>query len=113
MEGAAVLLLCASAYHVDHLPWLWFAVLFLAPDLSMFGYLAGSRRGALAYNIAHTYTLALLPVAAGLLAGSRLALGLGLIWCAHLGFDRALGYGLKLPEGFGQTHLGPIGRARS
>lgn len=32
------------------------------------------------------------------------------IWCAHIGFDRALGYGLKYAEGFGFTHLGRIGR---
>ena len=111
-EGLIVLAAAATAYHAFHLPWLWFAVLFLAPDLSMIGYTAGARTGALAYNLAHTYALALLPVAAGLLGGGRTALGLGLIWCAHIGFDRALGYGLKLPEGFGQTHLGPIGRAR-
>ena len=33
-----------------------------------------------------------------------------LIWAAHIGFDRALGYGLKYPTSFGETHLGRIGR---
>jgi hypothetical protein len=31
-----------------------------------------------------------------------------LIWCAHIGFDRTLGYGLKYAEGFGYTHLGRL-----
>jgi hypothetical protein len=34
-----------------------------------------------------------------------------LIWLAHIGFDRALGYGLKYKAGFGFTHLGRIGPA--
>lgn len=112
LEGLAALGLAALAYGHFHLPWLWFALLFLGPDLSMLGYLAGPRRGAFAYNVAHTYVLALPVLAAGWLGGGRTVLGLGLIWCAHIGFDRALGYGLKLPEGFGQTHLGPMGRTR-
>ncbi len=32
------------------------------------------------------------------------------IWFAHLGFDRLLGYGLKYPTTFGDTHLGMSGR---
>lgn len=29
----------------------------------------------------------------------------GLIWLAHLGFDRMLGFGLKYPTFFKDTHL--------
>jgi hypothetical protein len=36
---------------------------------------------------------------------------LALIWLAHIGIDRALGYGLKYASGFGFTHLGRIGPA--
>jgi hypothetical protein len=32
---------------------------------------------------------------------------------AHIGLDRALGYGLKLPDDFRHTHLGTIGADRS
>jgi hypothetical protein len=32
------------------------------------------------------------------------------IWVAHIGFDRMLGYGLKYPTAFSDTHLGRIGR---
>ena len=34
-----------------------------------------------------------------------------LIWIAHIGLDRALGYGLKYATGFGDTHLGHIGHS--
>jgi hypothetical protein len=37
-------------------------------------------------------------------------LSLGLIWCAHIGLDRAIGYGLKYGASFGHTRLGRIGR---
>ena len=112
-EGLATLAVAVIAYHYFHLPWLWFAVLFFAPDLSMLGYLAGARAGAIAYNVIHTQTLALGGLGLGLLTGQNTLLGLGLILCAHIGFDRALGFGLKLPDSFNQTHLGPVGRAKT
>jgi hypothetical protein len=66
--------------------------------------------GCIAYNLAHTYALALALTLAGFLAGVPAAAAGGLIWIAHIGFDRALGYGLKYSSGFGDTHLGRIGR---
>ena len=103
----------AVIYHQGAFSWIWFAVFFLAPDLSMFGYLKGPRFGALAYNAAHTYAVALPLALVGLFARQPGLLAAGLIWTAHIGLDRALGYGLKLPTGFRDTHLGPIGRARA
>lgn len=82
----------------------------LAPDLSFLGYLAGPRMGALTYNAAHAYIGGIICIAAGFLLPATAFLGAGVIWCAHIGFDRALGYGLKYPAGFGFTHLGVIGR---
>jgi hypothetical protein len=35
-----------------------------------------------------------------------------LIWASHIAFDRLVGYGLKYPTQFGDTHLGAIGRRR-
>jgi len=35
---------------------------------------------------------------------------ISIIWIAHIGFDRSLGYGLKYADGFGYTHLGLIGK---
>lgn len=110
LEGLAVLTLALAAYAQFGAGWGWFALLFLLPDLSFAAYLAGPRWGAAAYNAAHSYVGALALLAAGVLAAMPGLLAVGLVWCAHIGFDRALGYGLKYSEGFGLTHLGRIGR---
>jgi hypothetical protein len=85
--------------------WILFVLLLLAPDLSMLGYLAGSRIGAAIYNAFHTYALPVILAAYGLLEGSSLAVSMALIWLAHIGVDRLLGYGLKYASGFKDTHL--------
>ena len=110
LEGAAAFAASAALYANAGFSWPLFAVLFLAPDLAMLGYLAGVRIGAGAYNVAHTYALALPLALFGFLAGRPAILAVALIWIAHIGFDRALGYGLKFPTAFGDTHLGRIGR---
>jgi hypothetical protein len=110
VEGLAFLAGAAALYAQMGAGWLLFAVLFLAPDLSMLGYLAGPRVGAFAYNLAHTYATYLALAGIGLWLGPPLLVALGLIGVAHIGFDRALGYGLKLPTAFQDTHLGRIGR---
>ena len=40
------------------------------------------------------------------------AIHMAAIWTAHIAMDRALGYGLKLPTGFTDTHLGRIGKGK-
>jgi hypothetical protein len=99
-------LLCYAKYGAG---WITFAIFFLAPDLSFLGYLAGPRIGSVVYNIAHSTIGAVVCLAAGLLLPSPTLLSAGLIWGAHIGFDRALGYGLKYAAGFGFTHLGRVG----
>lgn len=111
LEGLAVLALSVAAYAQFGAGWGWFALLFLLPDLSFFGYLAGPRVGAAAYNAAHSYAGPLALLAAGILGAMPALLAIALVWCAHIGFDRALGYGLKYASGFRDTHLGPIGSA--
>lgn len=92
------------------LPW-WLAVLiFLAPDLSFLGYLLGPKAGGFVYNTVHIYGLGAAFLAAGLSLSLPVCAALGALWLAHAGFDRMLGYGLKLPEGFAFTHLGRIGK---
>jgi hypothetical protein len=110
LEGIAVLLAALALYYQMGFSWLAFVVFFLAPDLSMLAYLAGPGPGAVGYNLAHTYVLALALALVGSFAGAPIALAAGIIWIAHIGFDRALGYGLKYPTRFGDTHLGRIGR---
>lgn len=89
--------------------WLWPLVL-LAPDLSMIGYLAGARVGAAIYNAAHLYANGLILALLGLLTGQTGLIAAGAVWMAHVGIDRALGYGSKSVTRFQDTHLGLIGR---
>ena len=110
LEGLCVLILAMLAYSRYGLGWSNFAWYFLVPDVALLGYLVGSRVGAISYNLAHSYIGAVACLAAGLLLPAPMILGAGIIWCAHIGFDRALGYGLKYAEGFAFTHLGRVGR---
>lgn len=111
VEGLAVLAAALLAYARLGGSWGWFAALFLLPDLSMLGYLAGARVGSIAYNAAHSYVGPALLAAVAVAAGAPALLPGVAIWVAHVGFDRALGYGLKYAAGFGETHLGRVGRA--
>ena len=110
LEGLCVLMASAFAYSTFGAGWGVFFACFLLPDLSFLGYLAGPRAGAFAYNAAHSYAGALACLAGAVAWPSQVPLAVGLIWLAHIGLDRALGYGLKYGQGFGFTHLGPIGR---
>jgi hypothetical protein len=88
----------------------WLLPLLLVPDVSMVGYVSGPRLGAITYNGVHNLAVALAALGLGwVLAIAPLAL-VGAILVAHVGMDRALGYGLKLPTDFRDTHLGRIGR---
>jgi hypothetical protein len=110
VEGFCVLVAACIAYAKLDLDWSSFALYFLLPDISLFAYFAGAKVGAISYNSAHSYIGAIACLVIGFTVPSPALLCAGLIWCAHIGFDRALGYGLKYPEGFGFTHLGIIGR---
>jgi hypothetical protein len=90
--------------------WGLFALLILAPDLSMLFYAAGPRVGAFAYNMLHVTVWPLCLLFFGLYTGDALAIQISAIWIAHIGADRALGYGLKHASGFQDTHLGRIGK---
>lgn len=89
---------------------IWLLPLLLAPDLSMIGYVGGPRLGAITYNLAHNLATALIVLAVGWFAAIAPLALLGAILVAHVGMDRSLGYGLKLPTDFRDTHLGRIGR---
>jgi Domain of unknown function (DUF4260) len=89
--------------------WWLFAVLLLAPDVGMLGYLANPRVGALAYNVFHTYLLPSVLVVVGVVTGSEETSSVGIVWVAHIGMDRTLGYGLKYAENFKHTYLGVLG----
>lgn len=110
LENLAFLFLSIILYGWLGHSWILFIGLFLGPDLSFLGYLAGARVGAYSYNLVHSYAA---PIALGVLGiiGERsILVAIGLIWTAHLGLDRALGFGLKYQDGFGNTHLGRLGK---
>ena len=110
-EGLVTFIVATTLYGLTGGSWVLFAALFFAPDLSFFGYLAGASAGAWTYNVAHSYAGPLIVVLALLLMNNPVSLAL--IWIAHIGFDRVLGYGLKYPTAFQDTHLGRIGKSRT
>jgi hypothetical protein len=107
LEGAVIFVASLYAYQWNHGSWLLFALLFLVPDLSMIGYAINARVGAITYNAIHTYIGPLVLGAYALFIGKHLLLLLALIWIAHIAFDRMLGFGLKYPTRFKDTHLNP------
>ena len=108
LEGLVVLVLALYLYARGGHSWPVFAMLFFLPDISFAGYFGGPRVGAAVYNVAHSYVGPLLLAVALLTTGATILWAL--IWAAHVGFDRALCYGLKYPAAFAETHLGRIGR---
>jgi len=105
LEGAAVLAGSLVLYFDQDYGWLALVVLALAPDLAAIGYAAGPKTGAVAYDTAHTEALPIALGVAGVLATEAKLLQLALIWLVHIGADRLLGYGLKYPTAFKDTHL--------
>lgn len=104
-EGIAVFLGAIAAYIHLGASGLLFVLLIFAPDLSMIGYLRSPAVGAALYNAIHTYTASALLIVVGLVAVAPTVTAIGLIWSAHIGMDRAMGYGLKYPTAFKDTHL--------
>jgi len=113
VEGAVLLGMAVFAYARYGGSWWLFALLLLAPDAGALGYLAGAEIGAMTYNAVHTYVVPGVLVVAGTVIGSPILLSTGFIWFAHIGMDRAAGYGLKYRDAFGHTHLGMVGKMAS
>ena len=112
LEGAAAFVAGLGLYGWLGGPWLLAIPLLLLPDLSAVGYLRDPRLGALTYNVVHNWALGLGVLGLGLASGIAPVAIVGAILIAHVGMDRAAGYGLKLPTAFADTHLGRIGRER-
>jgi len=111
LEGLTLFIGMTLLYGLWEGSWWVYVILFLVPDISFAAYLAGPRAGAMVYNAAHSYLAPVALMTAGFAAASPLVLSIAMIWLAHIGIDRALGYGLKYRAGFGITHLGRIGGA--
>jgi hypothetical protein len=105
IEGGAMLATTLVCYQETHSRWIVFAALLLVPDLSLAGYLGGVKIGATVYNLVHTLTGPLVLIGYSIFAMHFWLLPYGLIWTAHIGMDRMLGFGLKYPTRFNDTHL--------
>jgi hypothetical protein len=110
LEGLVAAAATAVIYARTGASWWLFAALWLVPDLSMLGYLAGACQGARIYNAFHSYVAPGVLALCALLPGAHAALPIALIWANHIGVDRLLGFGLKYGDGFGFTHLGRMGK---
>jgi Domain of unknown function (DUF4260) len=110
LEGVALFVGMTLLYGVWDGSWWVYAILFFVPDISFAAYLVGPRSGAMVYNAAHSYLAPVAIMTSGFVTSSPLVLSIAMIWLAHIGIDRALGYGLKYARGFGFTHLGRIGK---
>lgn len=105
IESVALLALAILLYREHGGNWWLFAILLLAPDLAFAAAVAGQRAGLVAYNLAHTAIAPALLALLGFVADWDLGVTLSLIWFAHLGLDRAVGYGLKYSLTKRDTHL--------
>jgi hypothetical protein len=108
LEGLAIVAGAVVLYFHEDFGWILFVVLILAPDLSFAAYAFGPKVGAIAYDALHTEIFPVVLGAAGVVADSSGATKIALIWLAHIGADRLLGYGLKYPTAFKDTHLSRV-----
>lgn len=108
LEEAAMLLISIYALYYFNAEWWYYLLLVLGPDIGMVGYLAGSKAGAISYNIFHHKGIAILVFLLGLISGTWAYQVIGIILFGHSAMDRMVGYGLKYFSGFKFTHLGEI-----
>jgi Domain of unknown function (DUF4260) len=112
LEGLAAFGAGLVLFAISGGDWLFLIPLLLLPDVSAIGFLAGPRVGTLTYNAVHNWAPGFIALALGLWLASPSVQLLAAILIAHVGMDRAVGYGLKLPSSFHDTHLGRMGRTR-
>lgn len=112
LEELAMLAISVYALICYDVSWWWYLALFIGPDLSMLGYLAGNKTGALSYNLFHHKAVGVSLILTGFILQVNVLFFIGIVIFGHSSFDRMMGYGLKLFEGFQYTHLGKIGKEK-
>lgn len=112
VESAAVAALVVVAFVQLGFAWWWLLAVFLLWDLSMLGYIASPRIGAITYNLGHSYPGPAVLLAFSWVSDARWSAFVGLTWAFHIAVDRLLGYGLKFTDRFSHTHLWEIGQGR-
>ncbi len=105
LEGVVFFLISLYLFHLRDQSWLIFILLLFTPDISMIGYLRNKKIGAIIYNLGHNYILAIAFVILGNVTPNGWMVTYGIILFAHVSLDRALGFGLKYPGDFKDTHI--------
>jgi len=108
LEEITLFIASIFLFNLTDFAWWWFLVLLLLPDIGMLGYLAGTKVGAITYNIFHHRALAVLVLVLGWHMNMPWLELAGIILFAHIAMDRVFGYGLKFTDSFHHTHLGWI-----
>jgi hypothetical protein len=108
LEGGILAIVSILFYGFTGGNWWLFAGLILVPDLSALGYLLGNAVGAHTYNSVHATLLPAALLVAGWLGHQPVMVSIALIWLTHIGVDRLLGFGLKYPTAFKDTHFGRV-----
>jgi hypothetical protein len=108
LEGLILLIGAILLYIQQQGSGLMFILLLFVPDASMIGYLRNPQLGSMTYNAVHSYLLPALFMLIAVIGGSALGVQIALIWFAHIGMDRTLGYGLKYATAFKDTHMGKL-----
>ena len=110
LEEVAIFLFCIFLFSLLPLPWWWFVVFLLLPDISMIGYVFNPKVGAFTYNLLHHRLVATLIAIYAIIIGNEYWQFAAIILFAHISLDRVFGYGLKYSDSFNNTHLGKIGK---
>lgn len=110
LEGLAAFAFGVALFGASGGNWLLLIPLLLLPDLSAIGYLVSPRTGTFTYNLLHNWVPGIVTLGIGVWLASPAIVLAAAILIAHVGIDRAVGYGLKLPSSFHDTHLGRMGR---
>jgi len=111
-EESGMLILGIFMFSTLDMNWWVFLILFFVPDLSMVGYIWGTKFGAWMYNAVHHRGIAVMIYLAGIFIKNEMLQFSGILLFSHSSFDRILGYGLKYERGFRFTHLGVIGKGK-
>lgn len=113
LEEVAMMVLSIYLFSLLPFAWWWYLALILAPDVSFLGYAAGNKAGAVVYNFFHHKAVAIAVYLIGVYQHSDIIMLIGIILLGHSCMDRFFGYGLKYFTGFGDTHLGSIGKNKA
>src|SRR5699024_177787 len=100
LEGLAVFVFCLYFYWLNDLSCLLFFFLLCVHVLFMVVYLLNNGFVSRLYNLFNTYMVSLAVIFLGMFLSNATFLAIGIIWTAHIGMDRLVGYGLKYPTHF-------------